>query len=107
MAQSFVASDHEKRKHPSSDDFIDEETSEAGQQGIIDENFPKRVKMGFKDNDEVAHTTPNIEELVKENETLQHQLHKTTEDLDRCRKEREKEREMMLGIIDKLTKRAK
>lgn len=107
MAESFVASDHEKRKRLSSDGFNDRETNEAGGQDAIAENTPKRVKVVIQGPDEVARTTSNIEDLVKENEILQQQLDKANEDLDRCKKEREKEREMMLGIIDRLTTRAK
>jgi hypothetical protein len=43
-------------------------------------------------------------DLAKENEKLQQLLDKANEELQRCQKEREKEREMMLGIIDRLTK---
>jgi hypothetical protein len=43
-------------------------------------------------------------DLAKENEKLQLLLDKANEELQRCQKEREKEREMMLGIIDRLTK---
>jgi predicted ATP-grasp superfamily ATP-dependent carboligase len=74
---------------------------------VIAENVPKRVKVVIQGHDKITRTTPNIEDVVKQNEMLQQQLDKAREDLDKCRKEREKEREMMLGIIDQLTKLAK
>jgi myosin heavy subunit len=105
MAQSFPTSDHKKRKCLPSDDLIDQETNEADRQDVMAENVPKRVKVVVQGHDEMAHTTPSIEDLIKKNEILQQQLGKAREDLDRCQKEREKEREKMLGIIDQLAKR--
>jgi hypothetical protein len=107
MTQSFPTSDHEKRKSLSSDDFVDQETNEADRHDVMAENVNKRVKVVIQGHDEIAHTTPSIKDLIKKNEILQQQLDKASEDLDRCRKEREKEREKMLGIIDELAKRGK
>jgi hypothetical protein len=106
MAQSFPTSEHGKRKSLSSDDFVDQETNEADREDVMAENVPKRVKVVIQGHDEIAHTTPSIKNLIQKNEILQQQLDKASGDLDRCRKEREKEREKMLGIIDQLTKRA-
>jgi len=107
MAQSLPTSEHGKRKSLSSDNFVDQETNEADRQDDMAENVPKRVKVVIQDHDEMAHTTPSIEDLIKKNEILQQQLGKAREDLDRCREEREKEREKMLGIMEELAKRGK
>jgi len=107
MAQSFPTSEHGKRKYLPSDDLIDQETNEADREDDMAENVPKRVKVVIQGHDEIAHTTPSIKDLIQKNEILQQQLDKASGDLDRCRKEREKEREKMLGIIDKLAKRGK
>ena len=107
MAQSFPTSEHGKRKSLSSDNFIDQETNEADRQDVMAENVPKRVKVVIQGHDEIAHTTPSIKDLIKENEILQQQLGKAREDLDRCQKEREKERDKMLGIMEELAKRGK
>jgi hypothetical protein len=107
MAQSFPTSEHGKRNYLPSDDSIDHEINEADRQDDMAENVPKRVKVVIQDHDEMAHTTPSIEDLIKENEILQQQLGKAREDLGRCQKEREKEREKMLGIMEELAKRGK
>lgn len=107
IAESFISSNYEKRKRSASDDSNEQETNETVQQGRLTGNIPKKVKLVIRGSDKVEGTKPNIEDLFNEVERLQQQLDNANKALDRSQREREKEREMTLGIIDRLTKQAK
>jgi uncharacterized FlaG/YvyC family protein len=61
---------------------------------------PKKVKVAEHGSSDAQQISQREEDLAKENEKLQQLLDKANEELQRY----QKEREMMLGIIDRLTK---
>lgn len=96
------ATDHGKRKRQTYFYQVDELEDYSDVDGV--EGSTKRPKVVGQVSDTGLNRTRGFEDLAAENEKLQKQLDKVNEELERCQKEREKEREMMLGIIDRLTK---
>jgi len=67
----------------------------------------KKVKVAEQGSSDDQQICQREKELFNENETLQQLLDKANEALKKCQEEREKERKMLLGIIDRLTKQGK
>lgn len=78
------------RKRIPLDAFDDLDTNEVEQHDV------EKRKM-------VSHHRRCGGDLVEGHERLKRRLEKTNDELDRCREERARDREVMMGIIDRLT----
>lgn len=102
----MTATDHGKRKRqlPASSSSRHADEIEGSSEIDGAESCSKKPKVIGQVSDTGPNQRRDVEDLATENERLQKQLDKAIEELERCQKEREKEREIMLGIIDRLTK---
>ncbi|KAE8440838.1 hypothetical protein EG329_006400 [Mollisiaceae sp. DMI_Dod_QoI] len=108
IEERVSTSTQDKRKRVSTNDFdAIPAANEASDQNNALENVLKRAKVVDHSTDVASSTTSREEDLVKENEKLRRQLERKSEELERHQTQCGKEREMLLGIIDRLTKQGK
>jgi len=87
--------------------FAEETGVQVGGEEQGDCSNPKKVKVAEQGASETQQTSQREKDLGNENETLRQLLDKASEHLQRCQEEREKEQDMILKIIDRLTKQRK